>query len=182
MKTLETQRLILRGFTEDDVDDAYEYCIDPEVGPAAGWAPHKNKAETMTIIRSFIEKQEVWAVVEKETDKVIGSLGLHLDTKRTSSDVKMIGYVLASPSWGKGYASEMVRRVLAYAFEELHLGMVSVYHYTFNERSKRVIEKAGFTFEGILRKAAKLPDGRITDDVCYSMTEHEYRILREKNK
>ncbi|MBN2850322.1 MAG: hypothetical protein A2Y20_10515 [Firmicutes bacterium GWF2_51_9] len=179
MKTLETSRLILRGFSESDLEDTYAYCVDPEVGPNAGWMPHKNKEETLTIIHHFMLNEEVWAIVEKESMKVIGSVGLHADRKRSTPDVKMIGYVLAKPTWGQGYAVEVVKGVLEYAFEEMKLKMVTVYHYPFNTRSRRVIEKTGFHYEGMLRYSSKLPDGRITDDVCYSMDVDEYYHLRE---
>jgi putative acetyltransferase len=86
----------------------------------------------------------------------------------------MIGYVLAEPYWGRGYMTEAVERVLAHCFSELGLDLVSVYHFPFNNRSRRVIEKAGFVYEGTLRKASTIYDGSVYDDVCYSMTRDEY--------
>jgi len=75
-----------------------------------------------------------------------------------------------------------VKSVLEYAFEEMKLKMVTVYHFPFNHRSRRVIEKTGFHYEGTLRYSMKLLDGRITDDVCYSMSEDEYYRLQEKKR
>lgn len=73
MKTLETERLILRKFVEDDLDDLFEYAQSPNVGPNAGWAPHKTKEDSANILKMFIEEDEVWAIVEKKSNKVIGS-------------------------------------------------------------------------------------------------------------
>jgi len=174
MITLETERLIMRRFYMNDVNDVYDYSSNPNVGPNAGWKPHKNKGETMAIIIEFIKGNEVWAIVDKEKNKVIGSIGLHKDRKRELKNAKMIGYVLSEDYWGKGYATEAAKRVIKYGFEELGLEVISVYHYPYNIRSKRVIEKCGFKYEGILRKASVLYDGSIYDDVCYSMTKEDY--------
>ncbi len=175
MKTLETDRLILRKYTENDLDDLFEFAKSPNVGPNAGWPPHKTKEDSEKILKMFIEKDEVWAIVEKKSNKVIGSFGLHKDQKREIPNVKMIGYVLSEKYWGNGYVPEATKRVLDYAFNELDLDIISVYHYPFNTQSKRVIEKCGFKFEGILRMASILPDGKIVDDVCYSITKEEYK-------
>ncbi len=174
MKTLETDRLILRNWSEDDLTDFYEYAKNPHVGPDAGWAPHRDIAVSRQILLLFIEKDDVWAIVEKASGRVIGSLGLHKDGKRNNDNARVIGYVLREESWGLGYTTEAVRRVLCHAFEDLELDIVSVCHYPFNRRSRRVIEKCGFHYEGTLRKASKIYNGNVYDDVCYSMTREDY--------
>jgi putative acetyltransferase len=175
MQLLETDRLFLRSWTEDDLDDFFAYASNPRVGPDAGWPPHTEKAVSLHILRKFIENDDVWAIVEKASGRVIGSLGLHRDTRRNNDLARMVGYVLRQESWGLGYTTEAVRRALRFAFEDMGLALVSVYHYPFNHRSRRVIEKCGFTHEGILRGASTLYDGKVLDDVCYSMTREEYR-------
>lgn len=181
METLETERLILRKFYISDIDDFYEYSKNPNIGPNAGWKPHENKEESMTVLIGFIKSEEVWAIVNKENNKVIGSIGLHKDWKRELKNVKMIGYVLAESYWGKGYASEAVKRVIEFGFKELNLDLISVYHYPQNIRSNRVIEKSGFKYEGTLRQASVLYDGTVYDDVCYSITKEDYlNIYKEE--
>lgn len=174
MKTLKTERLVLRDWRETDLEDFYEYAKNPNVGPNAGWRPHNDKAESLKILKEFIKNDDVWAVTEKPTGKAIGSLGLHKDGKRENDKARMIGYVLSEPYWGKGLMTEAVKRVLAYSFEELGLEIVTIFHFSFNQRSKRVIEKCGFNYEGTLRMAVRLFDGRVCDDVCYSITKDEY--------
>lgn len=174
MKTIETERLILRTWRLDDFGDFYEYASDPNVGPSAGWKPHTDRMESLNILISFIEGDEVFALEDKISGKAIGSIGLHPDRKRNNPKVRMIGYVLAKPFWGKGLALEAVSAVLNYAFSDLNLSMVSVYHFPFNHKSRSVIEKAGFTFEGVIREATILPGGEVTDDVCYSLTREEF--------
>ena len=107
MDTLETERLILRKFYISDVYDVYKYAISPNVGPDAGWEPHKDKEETMAVILEFISSKEVWAIVKKESNKVIGSIGLHKDVKREMENAKMIGYVLAEDYWGRGMLQKL---------------------------------------------------------------------------
>lgn len=175
MKTLKTERLILRKFCENDINDFYEYAQNPNVGPNAGWKPHEKIEDTFAILKDFIEKDEVWAIVDKDSGKVIGSMGLHSDKKRDNDKSKMLGYVLDERFWGRGLATEAAREVIRYAFEDLKLDLISVYHYPFNDRSKRVIEKCGFKYEGILRRSSTIYDGSIYDDVCYSLTHQDYR-------
>ncbi|HBN85146.1 MAG TPA: GNAT family N-acetyltransferase [Clostridiales bacterium] len=174
MKTLETDRLIIRKFRYEDLDNLYEYARNPKVGPNAGWCPHESREDSSDILRIFIEKDDVWAITDKSTGKVIGSIGLHIDNKRNNDKARMLGYVLAEPYWGKGLMTEAAKAVIKYAFETMELDLLSVYHYPYNQRSKRVIEKCGFLYEGTLRNASVIYNGDVNDDVCYSLTEREY--------
>jgi len=176
MKTLETERLILRTWTLEDADDFYEYAKHPEVGLNGGWEPHTNKDVSRNIIQYFIKEDDIWAIVHKESGKVIGSIGLHADGKRPNIQVKELGFVLSADYWGKGIATEAAKRTIAHAFEDLNLDVVSTYHKTFNERAKRVIEKCGFVHEGILRHASKRYDNQIFDAACYSILRTAYTM------
>ena len=179
---IETERLVLRGFTMDDLADFNAYCQNPDVGPNAGWPPHQSLEESGEVLRSFIQGGQVWAICERESGRVIGSLGLHPDKRRDLdfSSCRMLGYALAKSSWGHGYMTEAVRAALRYAFEELRLQLVTVYHFAYNERSRRVIEKAGFVSEGTLRRAFVRYDGRIFDECSYSMTRDEWQKAQER--
>lgn len=179
---IETERLVLRGFTMDDLADFNAYCQNPDVGPNAGWPPHQSLEESGEVLRSFIQGGQVWAICERESGRVIGSLGLHPDKRRDLdfSSCRMLGYALAKSSWGHGYMTEAVRAALRYAFEELRLQLVTVYHFAYNQRSRRVIEKVGFVSEGTLRRAFVRYDGRIFDECSYSMTRDEWQKVQER--
>ena len=71
---LETQRLILRKWTEDDADSLFEYAKNPEVGPIAGWPPHKNVEESKEIIKNVFNGAECYAICEKENNIAIGAV------------------------------------------------------------------------------------------------------------
>lgn len=174
MKTLETDRLILRKWELRDLEDFYEYARNSNVGPKAGWEPHSSREVSKRILDSFIEKEEVWAIVYKENSKVIGSIGIHEDRKRSFPKARMLGYVLSENYWGKGIMTEAAMVTIEYAFEGMKLDLLSIYHYTFNIRSKRVIEKCGFTYEGTLRSASQIYSGEVYDSDCYSMTKEEF--------
>ena len=74
---LETDRLILRAFCEDDLVDFYEYACVPGVGEMAGWPHHESIETSKRILQSFMTENEVFDLVLRESGKVIGSLGLH---------------------------------------------------------------------------------------------------------
>lgn len=174
MKRIETERLILRNWSIDDLDDFYEYAKSKNIGPSAGWKPHSNKEESKKILMSFIKADETWAIEYKENSKVIGSIGLHKDDMRTGVNSKMLGYVLSEDYWGHGLITEASKAIINFAFNELNLDVLSVYHFRFNQKSKRVIEKCSFKYEGTLRRGNKLFDGTVVDLVCYSMLKEEY--------
>lgn len=176
MKTIETERLILRDWNVDDVDDLYEYASNPNVGPHGGWKPHESKEESFEIMQTlFINHYDSWAIVYKENRKVIGSIGYETDAKRPDINCKELGYALGEDYWGKGIMTEAAWAAIRYGFEDLGLDMVSIYRNPQNIRSERVIEKCGFIYEGILRHAYKIYDGTIRDVSCYSMTKEEYQ-------
>jgi pepF/M3 family oligoendopeptidase len=147
MKRIETKRLFLRPWTLEDAQDLFEYAKLKTVGPNAGWKPHQSLEESTTIIRRFIESNDVWAIELVEEHKVIGSIGLHQKTDIQGKVGYELGYVLSTPYEGNGFMFEAVQAVLKHAFLELKIPEIRVYHFVDNQRSKKVIERAGFQFE-----------------------------------
>jgi [ribosomal protein S5]-alanine N-acetyltransferase len=172
---LETERLYIRRFEEKDLPDFYAYASDAMVGPSAGWKPHESMEESEGILKEFIKSADIFAMEHKKEGKIIGSLGLHEDRKRDFKGVRMLGYAMGKDYWGQGLMTEAVNALLEYAFIELDMKIISAYHYPFNQRSKRVLLKAGFTLEGTLKMASTLYDGQVVDDVCYALTREEFK-------
>lgn len=177
MRMLQSGRLILRDWRITDLEDFHRYARDPQVGPPAGWRPHSSIEESRSVLAGFIRTGDTWAIVHRESGRAIGSFGVHKDDKRTLPKARMIGYSISSDFWGQGLMTESVRMVLDYLFDELALSVVSVYHFPENIRSKRVIEKCGFKYEGTLHMAAMLYNGQVVDHSCWSMTREEFREL-----
>jgi RimJ/RimL family protein N-acetyltransferase len=141
---LETERLILRPWKETDAEECYKYAKDPLVGPAAGWPVHISAENSRQIIRDVLMKPETYAIVLKETDRPVGSIGLHRNGLATKDDEAELGYWIGVPYWGRGFVPEAARELLRHAFEDLKLGRVWCGYYDGNDKSKRVQEKLGF--------------------------------------
>lgn len=174
MKTLETPRLIIRPFTLMDLPSFYNYASKTTIGPHAGWKPHESIDESQAILTKFVNSEEVWALTLKKSGQLVGSIGIHEDVHRRNPKVKAIGFVLDDEYWGQGLITEAARRIIAYAFDELGIEMVSATHYPYNERSKRVIEKCGLHYEATIKMATVRYDGVILDEMLYTLTREEY--------
>jgi len=177
MKTLETERLILRLWQVTDVNDMFEYAIDERVGPSAGWPVHENIETSKMIVDSFIKNGDVYAIVLKSENKVIGSLGLHERYPDDSlKDLKQreIGYVLNPKYWGQGIVPEAVEYVIKHGFEELGLDLIWCAHFSLNENSKRVIKKCGFKYKFTENKTLPLLDNQEVESLLYNITKEEY--------
>ena len=172
METLETERLILRLIYKDDPSDIYEYGKEQNAGPPAGWKPHKDIDETRVIMKAvFIDKDIIFGMVLKSSGKMIGSIGLMPDPHRNDPEVMMIGYAMSEHYWGKGLMTEAAKAVIEYGFRELAISMISCTCYSINPRSRRVIQKCGFEYEGCLRQGEKRYDGKVLDVECYSLVK-----------
>jgi len=167
---LETERLILRGIVEDDAGDIFEYSRNPNVGPDAGWKPHESIDETREIMNQiFINQPYVFGMVLKENNKMIGSIGLIKDPKRENPHAKMLGYAMSENYWGCGLMTEASKAVLDLGFRDPEVSIITCCCYSFNQRSRRVIEKCGFKYEGRLRQCEMRYDGKIFDMESYSL-------------
>jgi ribosomal-protein-alanine N-acetyltransferase len=101
----------------------------------------------------FEKGQEVvFAIVRKDTNLLIGAIGL---TLRLSQENAELGYWIGKEYWGHGYCTEAGRAVLRYAFAELHLHRVHAHHLAHNPASGRVMQKLGMRHEGRLREHVK---------------------------
>lgn len=174
---LETDRLIMRMWNKKDAEALFAYAKDPDVGPHAGWKPHESIAESKMIIDGLFKHNMTWAIIVKGTDLPIGSIGFEPDKYRPEINSREMGYSLAKAHWGKGYMTEAAVRLIKYGFDELNLEVLMIRTSDVNFRSRRVIEKCGFTYEGTLRRAYKLYDGLLREVRCYSMLREEYEKL-----
>lgn len=178
LPTLITSRLIIRPLNINDTNDMFDYAHRDNVGPRAGWLPHQSQAESEAVIRNMINQTMtdtnigIFALEYKDNRKMIGTIGIHrYDKKNLSAE---IGYVLHPDYWGMGLMVEAVTRIIAWLFDDMGLYRIECGHFDFNHQSKRVIEKCGFTFEGISRKKIILQDGSRSDLYHYSILKDEY--------
>ncbi|WP_209342520.1 GNAT family N-acetyltransferase [Flavonifractor sp. AGMB03687] len=147
MKPLETERLLLRPFTEEDAAGLYAYASHPEVGPWAGWKPHADVEESLRVIREIFQPSDTLAVVQKSDGRLIGSAGFvgkHRTELGTPSEE--VGYSLARDCWGQGLIPEAVEAILHHAFLDLGYAAIWAAYYDGNRKSKRVMQKCGMTY------------------------------------
>jgi len=180
MKRIETDRLILRTFCYRDVSAVYDYAKRDDVGPKAGWRPHKNKKETKQIIKNFIEKDDVYAIVLKESNQVIGSIGVHYTTIGSLGQVYELGYVLHPKHHRQGLMSEAVDQVLNYFFFGQKHDKIYVGHFIDNKASEMLIKKHGFKWvEDIDYKSR---DYGLKQSKIYQLTQIDYAFNKTRGK
>ena len=152
---LTTERLTLREFRESDLEALYAYASVPGVGEWAGWEAHSDISVSKQILEMFISERKTFAVTLRGGE-LIGSVGIEELRKAIPPALEAyrgreIGYVLARSAWGNGFATEAARAVIAYCFESAGLDFLTCYHFAENDRSRRVIEKSGFTLIGSIQ-------------------------------
>ena len=178
---METPRLLLRHWNPLDLEDFLSFAADPEVMLASGATPAVTPAQGETAFRRALWDSGCYAIVLKETGRAIGKIKFQKDIRRFQVNALSIGYELAKPYWGNGYMPEALRAMIQCAFERKNLD-VAIGHFAGNDRSRRVIEKCGFQYEGTIRRAFQRGDGQIFDDVCYSILKEEYFAYPERYK
>jgi RimJ/RimL family protein N-acetyltransferase len=140
---LTTERLHLRPFTAADREAIHAVYADPEVMRHVGHGAHRTPAETAAALRVYGEVLErrgfsFLAVTERDGGALVGDAGLH----PLGDDIEL-GYTLARSAWGRGYATELGRALLAYAFGVLGAERVVAQVEPDNAASRRVLEKLG---------------------------------------
>lgn len=180
-KIIETKRLRLTPWTsnDEDVRGCYEMAKDSEVGPNAGWKPHADLEESKMIIEKLFIPSEVWAIRNKETNQIIGSIGLDPDKRREGVKSRELGYWLGKSFWGKGYMTEAAKAVINFGFKEDDLVLISICTGPENARSQNVIKKCGFKFEGVQRKGYHIFTGEDRDNLVYSLLKEEWEKGRD---
>lgn len=173
---LRTERLILRPWRQEDLDDFYEYAKVDGVGQVAGWLPHESKDVTQSILDSFITHKKTFAL--EYEGKVIGSLGIENYKEEEFPELdgfhgRSIGYVLNRNYWGHGLMPEAVRAVQQYLFEEAGFDFLVVSHYVWNGQSRRVIQKCGFRYLKTIQLNTRY--GTTEDTLVYLLKKEEWK-------
>ena len=148
--TLNNDKVLLRPFLESDLNDFYEYAKVSGVGEMAGWKHHSSIDESKMILDMFIKNKHTFAIVFKENNKVIGSIGIEDLSFYLFKEIRLfgkeIGYVLSKDYWGKGIMTNAVKLVIDYLFNVVNLDFISIDHFVWNEQSRAVINKLGFLY------------------------------------
>lgn len=166
---LESNRLILRPFSIDDIDDVFLYASDDIVTKYLTWSAHTNISQTERVVKEFyIGNIGIFAIELKSEHKCIGCIDLRLCIEHNKAS---FGYVLNRKYWNNGYMTEALNLILDLSFSKLELNRIESTHYIGNEGSGRVMQKCGMKYEGIGLQEVKIKD------TFYDVVH--YAILRE---
>ncbi|MBR5174656.1 MAG: GNAT family N-acetyltransferase [Bacteroidales bacterium] len=159
---MQTDRILLRPWLESDAGALYKYASDPEVGPRAGWPPHKSVEESREIIRTVFSNDHTWAIVLKETGEVIGCIGYFTSGESNigigENDVEA-GYWVARPYWNQGICTEALHLMIDHCFIEKGYSIMWSDFFVDNPASGRVMEKCGFHDTGDINYCSRLQVG-----------------------
>ena len=183
-KELETSRLILRRLKVDDYKTAYDnWCSNENVARYTLWKKHENSDITKSLFTMWERDYENldtfrWIVILKDTNEAIGTIDV-ASKNYLIYDTAEIGYCYGEKFWGNGYATEALKRVIKYLFEEVELKTIYATYMEKNPKSGRVMIKAGMNYEGKLISRVIDGDGIRNRIESCSITIDDYNNKKE---
>lgn len=176
LPTLETDRLILRKVTLNDVEDMFSYGSDEDVSKYVTWETHQSLSDTKEFVEFILNQYKMgkiapWGIEHKESGKFIGTIDfVWWEPKHKSAE---IGYVISKEFWGKGLTTEAAKGLISFGFEKMDLVRIQARCFLENIGSKRVMEKTGMSLEGIIRRGM-FAKGEHRDLRLYSILKEEF--------
>jgi len=179
---LECERVVLRGFSEGDVDDLVEGLNDLEVARWLAFVPHPyTRADAEGWVRFCLDSERAgredayqFAIELKSEGKVIG--GVTLDRISRVHGTAGGGIWINARYQGKGYGTEAFGERIRFAFEDLKLRRLDNGFFANNPASLAMQEKFGYRVEGMLRQAFRcLADGQLKDEILTGLLVEEWR-------
>jgi ribosomal-protein-alanine N-acetyltransferase len=167
MKTIETPRLILRGFCESDADDLFailgdeQTCLDD-----GGYHAYESAGDPgfAADVKYLAQSQEHYAVAERESGRMIGFV--HIMPAHRGVEARELGYVLNKDFRRRGYMTEAVRAVTGDLFAS-GVKMIVCTCYDYNTASVRTLESLGFAQEGRIRNSTNHPQRGVIDSLSW---------------
>lgn len=179
---IETERLVLRRFSENDVIACYKnWTSDEKVTEFLRWPAHESIEITNKVLEEWIFKYDnndfyQWAIVLKEYDNMpIGTISVVDKNERLDS--VHIGYCIGSKWWNRGITSEAFLGIIRFLFNEVKVNRIESQHDPQNPNSGKVMIKCGLKYEGCLRQADFSNKG-IVDAAIYSILKNEYHRVK----
>ena len=144
---LNSEDITLRPWKESDAENLYNLAKSPNIGPKAGWPPHKSVEESLNVIRTIFSKKETYAIIYQ--NQIVGCVGLlfypncNHDWGKDSAE---IGYWVGEEFQNRGIATKASKILVERAFKELDVKSIYGTYNWDNLKSKRVLEKLGFKY------------------------------------
>ena len=170
IETLKTERLLLRSLTVKDSDAVHSWASNPENTRYMSWGPNTEE-QTREFLLS-VKPGKDFAVVLKESNKVIGSCGVYPDAE---GDTGELGWILHMDHWKHGYGTEFAGELIRYGFEDMKLRRLYAPCAALNYGSYRIMECNGMRREALHVKAlwARV-DKEWIDMAVYAILAEEY--------
>jgi RimJ/RimL family protein N-acetyltransferase len=180
LPTLETARLRLRPYREDDIADLLPLIGSREVAATTLRIAHPYTDQDA---RDFLalgrETDKIWLAITLRTDgRQIGGIGLRVDDQHHHAE---LGYWLGLPYWGQGYATEAGQEMLRYGFADLGLHRIFASHFKQNPGSGRILVKLGMRYEGCQREHLRKWD-QFVDSELYGILRKEWEISKKDHE
>ncbi|MCM3413711.1 GNAT family N-acetyltransferase [Metabacillus litoralis] len=169
--TLWTDRLILREITKEDAKGIFACFSNENVTRFYGQETLERIEQAESFVdffsNSYREKRGIrWGIERREAEGIIGTIGFNAwSPKHKRAE---IGYEIHPSHWRKGYTAEALSTVISYGFEKLDLNRIGAVVFTENEASNKLLVKAGFQKEGVL-KEYMYQGGKAYDTYVYSL-------------
>ena len=175
-KFIETKRLLIRRFREDDAKLCYEgWGKDKELGRFIFGYPMK-KDDMTTFVKAMSRNENAYVIVEKESNSCVGYISVDIPYRQLN--IGEIGYVIGEKYQKKGYAYEALSRILEVYFTKKKLYMLEAKYNEDNIASAKLLKKLGFVQDGKLRnRRIDLMSGERKDMIVCSMTFEEYKEI-----
>ena len=171
---LNSERVRLRNFRPEDVEDVFGYASDPVVTRHAGWEPHRSPFDSMAYIQRCLADDWgpiTFAVEHIPENRVIGVVDIRVLSRLWG--LGEIGYTLARRYWGQGFNVEAGGLLIHYGFQHLGLRRIQAVCDIDNRRSYRTMEKLGMIRERVVM-APRTGGGWPRDRVVYSILRREW--------
>ncbi len=179
---LETERLILRPFTEADAEDFAERRSDPETAMYQAWRVPYSVDKALAVIRDSLPSEGLvpggWRQldVERRADgRTVGDVAVYLHEHGHTAE---IGYTLHTWARRKGYATEAAAALIDHLVDTVGVHRIEAATHPRNERSIRVLGRLGFRAEGVKREAYWVED-EVSDDAIFGLLAREWIAHRD---
>jgi RimJ/RimL family protein N-acetyltransferase len=177
MNAWEGEKVRLRALEPEDWEIHFAWNQDSAMTRALDhiWFPQSQAAVKKWSTEGAVKEpknDQLDLVIEKLAGDYVGFIGIHSVDRR--SGTFKYGLAIRPPHQRQGYASEAVRIVLRYYFDELRYQKVTAQAYSFNEASIKLHESLGFQLEGRMRRMV-YTDGEYFDELIFGMTDDEFR-------
>lgn len=166
MKTLTTQRLILRDWEEADFVAFYTLRSDPSVSIPDGQRPMRTKEECRPTFAYIREAKNNYAIVLKANGEVMGSIGLNEDAEGRE-DTRNLGFCLLPAYWSQGYITEALQAVISAAAEVT--SNLSLLHHQDHAIIQHLAHKLGFTYIRTFSNIQRECDPHPHDELYYTL-------------